>query len=144
MYKKAASLVAKKGYQNIKVFRNGIPGWIKSGYALAKENALPKTKVPTVNAGKLKGVLEEVVILDIRTPSLYKMGWIKDSHKIPLAELSSRYDELTKDESIVVVDHAGKQVLTASRFLKSKGFGKVQRLQGGMMACVSGGIPLQK
>jgi len=144
MYKKAASLVAKKGYQNIKVFRDGIPGWVKSGYPLARENALSKTKVPTVNAGNLKGILEDVVIVDIRTPSLYKMGWFKDSHKIPLAELSARYGELTKNEAIVVVDHAGKQVLTASRFLKSKGFEKVQRLQGGLMACVSSGIPLEK
>ena len=144
MYKKAASLVAKRGYQNIKVFRDGIPAWIKSGYPLAKENALPKTKIPTVNAAKLKGILGDVAILDIRTPSLYKMGWIKDSHKIPLAELSTRYSELAKDETVVVVDHAGKQVLTASRFLKSKGFENVQRVQGGLMACVSSGISLEK
>ena len=136
--------MAKKGYQSIRVFRDGIPGWVKAGYHLAKEHALPKSKVPTVNAGKLKGILADVVIVDIRTPSLYKMGWIKNSHKIPLAELSARYTELAQDDTVVVVDHAGKQVLTASRFLKSKGFEKVQRLQGGLMACVKNGIPIDK
>jgi len=132
MYKKAAGLVAKRGYSNIMVFRDGIPGWVKAGYSLNKQKALPKSKVPTLNTKELKARLGSVVILDIRTPSLYKMGWIKGSVKIPLALLSMRFGELSKGKEIVVVDHAGKQVLTAARFLKSQGYDKVDRLTGGL------------
>ena len=144
MYKKAAGLVAKKGYSNIMVFRDGVPGWVKAGYSLSKKNALPKTKIPTVNADKLKSMLGDVEIVDIRTKSLYKMGWIKGSVKIPLGFLSKRYSEIPKGKKIVVVDHAGKQVLISARFLKSKGFGDVSRLQGGLMSWSRQGLSLEK
>jgi rhodanese-related sulfurtransferase len=144
MYKKAAGLAAKKGYVNIMVFRNGIPGWVKAGYSLDKQKALPKSKVPTLNVKELKARLGNVLILDIRTPSLYKMGWIKGSVKIPLELLSKRFSALPGGKEIVVVDHAGKQVLAAGRFLKSKGYDKVYRLTGGLMAWVGQGFPLEK
>jgi rhodanese-related sulfurtransferase len=144
MYKEAAGLVAEKGYTNIATFKEGIPGWVKEGFPLNKEHALPNSEVPSLNAGELKGLLGNVVILDIRGPILYKMGWIKGSQKIPLGQLSARVAEIPKGKGIVVVDHAGNQVLAAGRFLKSKGYEDVKRLQGGVMAWVSQGLNLDK
>lgn len=144
MYKKAAGLVAKRGYTNVMVFKYGMPGWVQAGYTLNTINALPKSKIPTLTAAKLKEMLADVYIVDIRTKALYEMGWIRGSHKIPLGLLSKRYTELPKGKKVVVVDHAGKQVLMASRFLKSKGFDNVQRLQGGLMAWINQGYPLEK
>lgn len=141
MCKKAAGLVAKRGYNNIMVFRDGVPGWVMAGYSLNTEHALPKTKIPSVNADQLKEILGDVLVLDIRMESLYEMGWIKGSLKIPLEFLSQRYTEVPKGEKIVVVDHAGRQVLTAARFLKDKGY-DVVRLQGGLMTWVQQGLPL--
>ena len=44
----------------------------------------------------------------------------------------------------MVIDHAGKQVLAAARFLKTKGFAQVERLEGGVMAWNAKGYPLEK
>lgn len=107
-------------------------------------NALPKIKIPTLSVAQLKDRLGGVIVLDVRAKALYEMGSIKGSLKIPLGHLSQKYTEIPKDKKIVVVDHAGKQVLTAAKFLKSKGYENVHRLQGGTMAWINKGLPLEK
>ncbi|MCP4348314.1 MAG: rhodanese-like domain-containing protein [Desulfobacterales bacterium] len=144
MYKKAARMVAKSGYTNVMTLNAGIPGWVREGYTLNTEKVLAKTKVPSLKPDQLKAMLGQIFILDIRTESLYKMGWIMGCSKIPLAYLSKRYSEIPKDKKIVVVDHAAKQVLTAARFLNSKGYNNVFRLQGGMMAWMNRGYQLER
>ncbi len=144
MYKKAAGLAAQRGYTNITLFRDGIPGWVKAGYTLDNEKALPKTKIPSLGAQKLNENLDDFVIVDIRPKLLYKMGTIKGSVQIPLALFPERWTEIPKDRKIIVVDHAGKQVLVAARYLKSKGFVDVSRLQGGLMTWAAKGLPLEK
>jgi rhodanese-related sulfurtransferase len=144
MFKKAAGLVAELGYSNVSTFKGGLPAWVKAGYPLNKKDSLGKTKIPTVSADKLKVMLDRVQVVDIRSPSLYAMGWIAGSVKIPLGKLSSEYADIPKGKPLVVVDHAGKQVLIAGRFLKSKGYGNVQRMQGGLMSWSRKGYTLDK
>ena len=142
MYKRAASLVADQGYTNVMTFKGGIPAWVKAGFSLDKSSALPKERVPTITPDQLKQRLGSVQVVDIRTQKLLKMGWIQDSLKIPMGKLSAEYARIPRDTPIVVVDHAGKQVLTACRFLKSKGYTDVSRLQGGTMAWNQKGFAL--
>lgn len=144
MYKRAASLVADQGYTNVMTFKGGIPAWVKAGFSLDKSGALSKTRIPTLKPGQLKQKLGTVQIVDIRTQKLLKMGWIKDSLNISMGTLSQGYHRIPKDRPIVVVDHAGKQVLTACRYLKSKGYTDVSRLQGGLMAWNQKGFALEK
>lgn len=144
MYKKAAGLVADLGYSNVMTFKGGIPAWVKAGFALDKTGSLGKEKIPTVSANKLKGMLGSAQVVDIRSPSLYAMGWVPGSIKIPLGKLSAGYAAIPKNTPLVVVDHAGKQVLIASRFLRSKGYTDVQRLQGGLMTWNRKGYALEK
>lgn len=143
-YKKAAATLAEMGYTNIMTFKGGIPEWAKAGFDLDVSKALEKKTIPTINVDQLKSKLGSVVILDIRAPSLYEMGWLAGSTKIPLAELSGSYTDIPKDKPIVVVDHAGKQVLPAARFLSSKGYAQIERLEGGLMAWNAKGYPLDK
>lgn len=144
VYKKAAGLVAKKGYTNVHTFKAGIPGWVKAGYTLNKKNALPKTDIPSLKAKQLKEIVQDVLIVDIRVKKLYKMGCIKGSLKIPTGYFSQRYSEIPLDKKIVLVDHAGKQSLVIGRFLNQQGYKKVSRLQGGIMAWSRLGFPLEK
>ena len=144
MYKRAASLVAAQGYTNIMTFKGGIPAWVKAGYSLDKSSALPKERIPSIKPQQLKQKLGAVQIVDIRTKKLLKMGWIQGSLKIAMGKLSAEYGQIPRDKPIVVVDHAGKQVLTACRFLRSKGFTDVSRLQGGTMAWNQKGFGLEK
>jgi len=43
-----------------------------------------------------------------------------------------------------MVDHLGKQVLAACLYLRSKGYGDVSQLQGGVKAWKDSGYPLEK
>ncbi len=143
-YKQAADELAKLGYSNVMTFKGGIPDWVKAGYPLEQKSMFAPVEIPTISVDELKGSLTGVQVLDVRDPSLYDMGWIAGGTKIPLAKLSTEYQALVKDKPVVVVDHAGKQVLSAGRFLKSKGLTDVKRLQGGLMAWTEKGYPLEK
>lgn len=107
MYEKAAGLVADQGYGNVMTFKGGIPAWVKAGFPLNKTGSLKKAKIPTLSADKLKGMLGSVQIVDIRSPSLYTMGWISGSTKIPLGKLTAEFSAIPKGKPLVVVDHAG-------------------------------------
>ncbi|GAB6909415.1 rhodanese-like domain-containing protein [Desulfosarcina cetonica] len=144
-YKQSAERLAELGYTNVMTFKAGLPGWIKAGYPVEQTGALEKTKIQTMNVDELKAGLDGVVIVDVRPPSLYEMGWIPGSVKIPLGLLTAEYTQIPKGKRVVVVvDHAGKQVLTAGRFLASNGYGEVKRLQGGLMAWSQKGYPLER
>jgi rhodanese-related sulfurtransferase len=142
--KQAAGLVAERGYTNVQWYRDGIPAWVKAGNTLEKKDALPKVEVPTLSANKLKASTADFYIVDIRPAHMYNMGWVSGSNKFPMGTLSAEYEAIPKTEKIVVLDHAGKQTLVAGRFLKSKGYPEVYRLQGGLMAWTRKGYPLQK
>ena len=144
MYKKAAGLVADLGYTHVMTFKGGIPAWVKAGFPLSSSGSLGKEKIPTLSVDKLKEMLGGVQVVDIRAPSLYSMGWIPGSIKIPLGNLSADYAAVPTGKPIVMVDHAGKQVLIASRFLKHKGYTDVRRLQGGVMVWSRKGYALEK
>ena len=142
--KKAAGLVADRGYTNVKWYRDGIPAWVKAGNVLEKKDALPKVEVPILSADELMGMVADVYVVDIRPEHMYNMGSIKGSSKIPMTKLSAEYTGIPKAEKIVFQDHTGKQALVAGRFLKSKGYPEVFRLQGGLMAWSRKGYPLEK
>lgn len=144
MYKKAAGLVADLGYKTVMTFKGGVPAWVKAGFPLEKSGSLGNEKIPTVSADELKAMLGDAQVVDIRAPSLYAMGWIPGSVKIPLGELSAEYAAIPKNKTLVVVDHAGKQVLIAGRFLKSKGYTDVMRLKGGLMTWTRKGFVMEK
>jgi rhodanese-related sulfurtransferase len=143
MFKKAAEILAQKGYTHILGFRGGIPGWVEAGYTLDKSSELPNVTIPSLQPEDLNKELANVTILDVRTPSLYEMGFIPKSVKIPLDLLTSEFSKIPKDKKVVVVDHSGKQVTVAAQFLHSKGY-DASRLQGGLMAWLKAGLPLEK
>lgn len=137
-------MVAQKGYKNVMVFVDGIPGWVQAGYPLVTDKALPKAEVPSLTPQQLNEKLANVHVVDIRLPSLYETGMIKGSQKIPLGDLSQRFGDIPKGKEVVLVDHAGQQVLVGGLFLKSKGYGQVSRLQGGLRAWTDAKLPLEK
>jgi len=143
-FKLAAVELAQMGYTNVMTYKGGIPDWVKAGYPLEQKSTIPPVDIPVINVDELKGSLAAVQVLDVRDPSLYDMGSLGGGIKIPMAMLSADYAALAKDKPIVVVDHAGKQVISAGRFLKSKGYTDVKRLQGGLLAWTEKGFPLEK
>lgn len=82
-----------------------------------------------------------VLLLDVRTIRERKTKSIKNSIHIPLAEISSRLDELSKyrNHEIICYCTAGIRSLTAASKLKKNGF-DVANLKGGIMQWRSEGL----
>lgn len=83
----------------------------------------------------------EVVLLDVRTPAERKSQLIKNSLHIPLAQLTSRVDELSKfkNKEIVCCCQTGSRSISAASKLKSHGF-TTANLKGGMVKWNAAGL----
>ena len=77
---------------------------------------------------------EELFILDLRDQGDRKAGYIKDSINIPMVDLIDRYTTLPQGMKIVILDLHGKQSYIAARFLYSKGYTNLFRLDGGFVS----------
>ena len=75
------------------------------------------------------------VFLDIRDVAEYGRGHITDALHIPAASLANRVSELEKfrDKPVIVVCKMGQSAGPATKTLRAQGFGKAQKLSGGMM-----------
>lgn len=89
---------------------------------------------------------KDVIILDVREDKEYQQGHIKDSVHIPMSQLSSRIDELSKYKSsnIVMGCRSGSRSGRACSMLKRKGFEKVHNLRGGVLAWENDNLPMKK
>ncbi len=74
----------------------------------------------------------DMLLLDVRNPDEYAICKIGDPKLIPLYELSQRFDELPKDQSIVVYCHHGVRSIRAAQILLKKDFADVKSLYGGI------------
>ena len=64
----------------------------------------------------------EISILDVREPSEFSGGHIKDAVLIPLNSIPEQLDQLSKEETYYVICHSGMRSASASAFLAEKGY----------------------
>ena len=76
---------------------------------------------------------ENVFLLDVREPFEHEITNLH-GHLIPLGELPARFDELDKEQEVVVYCHRGNRSRYAAEFLQSQGFQAVKNLTGGVEA----------
>jgi rhodanese-related sulfurtransferase len=136
------------GYRNVAVYNEGIPEWVKRGYPANVKKVYPVTEIPVLSAAALKAMMErrqDVVVVDIRDDDDARSGRVPGSvhHEIEL--LDTRLGELPADKKIVLVDMHGKQTQVVGRFLASKGFRDVARLDGGFVGgWIKAGYPIAR
>jgi rhodanese-related sulfurtransferase len=92
-----------------------------------------------INQGK-------TVILDVRDPTEFAAGHVREAKNIPLKELPKRVGELDKfkSKSVIVVCGSGVQSSKATTQLKSAGFNEAYSLNGGLAAWQAQGLPTAK
>ena len=94
-------------------------------------------------------VLEEhqgpVQILDVREPDEFTgpLGHIPGAILIPLAEVSARSGELSKERPIVAVCRAGSRSAQAIAMLRKAGFTELANLAGGMLRWRADGCTIE-
>ena len=135
---KAARKAMALGYTNVKIYQAGLPDWIRKRFPVTSTVKYPKVDIPKMYPQEVYEKLCEVVILDIRGEESKQIGEIKHGFvvDIPLDDLEEKYTILSKNETIVIVDLAGKQVDICGRFLVHKGYTNLAGLEGGAQAWV--------
>ncbi|HVE11801.1 MAG TPA: rhodanese-like domain-containing protein, partial [Elusimicrobiota bacterium] len=83
-------------------------------------------------------------ILNVLAPESYKLGFIKGSKRIPLAELEERVGELDKSKEVVTYcANAGCDASRkAAELLAGEGF-KVSAYEGGIEEWTKAGLPTE-
>ena len=93
--------------------------------------SVPEISVQELDA--LRKADADVFILDVRNPDEFALCNL-GGHLIPLAELSTRLDELNPEQHIVIHCHAGGRSRRATEYLMQQGFKQVFNLRGGITA----------
>ena len=93
------------------------------------ENILSGT-VNNITYAQLKE-MDDVTLLDVRTPAEVKMGSIEGNINIPVDDLRSRVHEVPKDKPIVVYCAVGVRAYISCRILAQNGYENVYNLAGG-------------
>lgn len=136
------------GYTNVYEYNEGYPVWVRKGYPFEKRAEYPNPEVPFVSAKDLKNMLddkEDIFILDLRDKKDRQSGYIKGSTSIPMVDLDKRYQEIPKMGKMILLDVYGKQTYIAARFLASKGYKNMKRLDGGFVGgWIKGGFSVEK
>ena len=136
------------GYTNVSVYNEGLPEWVKRGYPADLKKVYPKIEIPAVSAANLKAMIdkkENIFLLDIRDEDDLKAGTIQGARNIDLEVLDASLNKVPKGKKIVIMDLHGKQTNMAGRFLASKGYTDLARLDGGFVSgWIKAGYPVQK
>ncbi|MFV8828881.1 rhodanese-like domain-containing protein [Alkalihalobacterium sp. APHAB7] len=97
---------------------------------------MPTKGVRQMTTVELKQVLnkKDVQLIDVRTPGEFSSNHIKKFKNIPLHELSTKVNQLSKEKEIVVICQSGMRSNKATKILKKLGFENVTNVKGGMSA----------
>jgi len=89
---------------------------------------------------------DEPLVLDVRENSEYQAGYIQGAVHIPVGELEGRIKELEdwRERPVLVYCRAGQRSAKATAVLKRQGFSQLHKLDGGMMAWQSAGLPVSR
>jgi sulfur-carrier protein adenylyltransferase/sulfurtransferase len=77
---------------------------------------------------------DAVVVYDVRNVEEFQICHIPGSRLLPLPELSLRFQEVPKDQEIVVHCKSGMRSAKAIAFLREKGYDRLLNLKGGILA----------
>jgi rhodanese-related sulfurtransferase len=74
------------------------------------------------------------VLLDVREAWEFAVCRIAGSQSMPMRGIPARYQELRRDQDIVMICHHGARSYQAGMFLEQMGFTGISNLQGGVAA----------
>ena len=98
--------------------------------AVAVNNA---TEITSVDLKRRLDRGDAIKIVDVREPNEYQINRIAGSTLIPLGDIPKRYEELDRNDEIVVQCKMGGRSAKAADFLRSVGFTKILNLKGGIL-----------
>ncbi len=125
MSTKVAGLAKKDGYNNIRVYLDGQPAWIKAGHMIYAS----------------KGNIEKgnIVLIDLRSLKKSEAGRIARSVSIPYDTLDDRLDDIPVKAPIVLYSDSEDEAVEAVEDLRDEGFKKLALVAGNYDGWVKAG-----
>lgn len=116
-----AEILARLGYTDINVLRDGIPGWLDNGgngsptfdipgviFATAVQDVDGTPGITVDELAALQARKADIAILDTRTPPEFELGHVPGARNLPVAELLQRFlDYVPSPDTRVIVSCAG-------------------------------------
>lgn len=72
------------------------------------------------------------ILVDVREPFEFKVGYITGAKNIPLSQLKQRMDEIPKDRDVFLYCKSGMRSKNAAKLLQKRGYTSMAHLQGGI------------
>lgn len=136
----------EKVQQSLQVNQSGFEASDVAFPAVSDLASLDHLTAPGV-AEKLESTLPPL-LLDVREPEEFvgELGHIRGALLVPLDALERRLPKLAGyvERDVVVVCRAGARSASAGAILRKAGFRRVINLEGGMLAWVAAGLPVQR
>jgi len=130
--------LARTGFENAKGYLNG-------GFASWQKANKPVDMIISVEPEELEMDYKhgKIEVLDVRKPSEYEDGHIKDAQLITLQDLEKNVGKLSKDADYYIHCAGGYRSMIAASILKAHGFNRVRNVYGGFGKIKLTGIPLE-
>ena len=89
---------------------------------------------------------EDARVVDLRDADEFRQGHVAGSINIPMSQFAERIAELDKfkDKPVILVCKMGTSASLAGRQLRTRGFDKVARMQGGIQGWRADNLPVVK
>jgi glyoxylase-like metal-dependent hydrolase (beta-lactamase superfamily II)/rhodanese-related sulfurtransferase len=116
-----------------------VAGYLKDGMMSLKSRPDLISRTTRITAATLAETLttsEQPIVIDVRTEREWQEGSIEHSLNIPLPHLSERFEEIPKNQPVVVQCASGYRSSIAASLLEGAGFTQVMDLVGGYDAWV--------
>lgn len=156
---RAAAVMRRAGYSDIRVLAGGVGAWKAAGYEVFSGVHVPSKAfgefvehacdTPRIGAAELKARLdagEDIVILDSRPMNEYRVMNIPGAADCPGAELVYRIHEVVnRPETLVVVNCAGRtrSIIGAQSLINAGVPNRVMALKNGTMGWHLAGLALE-
>lgn len=105
-------------------------------------------KIQTVNPEQFNKLLllDEIQLVDVRTPEEFKAGHIRNALNIDVKDVNfkSATNKLDKNKPVLVYCKSGKRSADAAEILKELGFIKIVSLDGGIISLEETDLPINK
>lgn len=131
------------------LLRIGYPlarGWLSGGMTAWRTAARPVRTIPQITVHGLKRLLDRgaIDLLDVRQPSEWQAGHVRDAQYITGAELPDRLGEVPQNRPLAITCGSGYRSSVAASLLAHHGHPDVFNVLGGMAAWHHAGYPVSQ
>jgi rhodanese-related sulfurtransferase len=83
------------------------------------------------------------LIVDVREVDEFASERIAGVALLPISSFPARHEELPRDRPLLMICHAGSRSMSATMFLRQRGWTDVRNVEGGMLAWMRDGLPVR-